>query len=70
VLRALVAQAPRVLAPGGWLVVEMGAGQAAALRGVVAATARYVAVDVRRDLAGIERVLAARTGRGTGWTRS
>ncbi len=69
-LRALVVDAPRVLAPGGWLVVEVGAGQASAVRQAVEASGRYTAVEVRRDLGGIERVVAARAGRGTGWTRS
>jgi release factor glutamine methyltransferase len=69
-LRALVADAPRVLAPGGWLVVEMGAGQAARVRRSAEATGRYAAVEVWRDLAGIERVLVAREGRGAGWIRS
>jgi release factor glutamine methyltransferase len=69
-LRALVAEAPRVLAPGGWLVVEMGAGQAAAVRRAAEESGRYAAVEVRRDLAGIERVLAAREGRRAGWRRS
>ena len=33
VLRRLVAGAARVLVPGGWLLVEIGAGQAAMVRG-------------------------------------
>jgi release factor glutamine methyltransferase len=64
-LGRLVAEAPRVLAPGGWLVVEVGAGQATAVRGL----ARFARVEVVRDHAGIERVLAMRLG-GGGWTRS
>jgi release factor glutamine methyltransferase len=59
-LRALVVDAPRVLTVGGWLVVEMSAGQADAVCGLVEETKRYVAVEVVRDHAGIERVLAAR----------
>jgi release factor glutamine methyltransferase len=69
VLRALVAEAPRVLVPGGWLVVEMGAGQAPAVDRLARASGRWVRVEVARDHAGIERVLAARRG-GDGWTRS
>src|SRR6266550_2649599 len=56
-LGRLVAEAPRVLAPGGWLVVEIGAGQAAAVRRLAEASGRYVRVEVVRDHAGIERVL-------------
>ena len=65
----LVAEAPRVLAPGGWLVVEIGAGQAAAVCRLAETTGRYVRVEVVRDHAGIERVLALKLG-GGGWTRS
>src|SRR5262249_55149462 len=38
VLRRLVADAVRVLAPGGWLLVEIGAGQDAAVRRLFEAT--------------------------------
>src|SRR5438876_73839 len=68
-LGRLVAEAPRVLAPGGWLVMEVGAGQAAAVRRLAEASGRYVRIEVVRDHAGIERVLALRLG-GGGWTRS
>jgi len=71
VLRALVAEATGVLVPGGWLVVEMGAGQADAVRALVAGTGRYGDAVVARDHAGIERVLAAAvTGGEGGWIRS
>jgi release factor glutamine methyltransferase len=69
VVHALVAGAPRVLAPGGWLVSEIGAGQEEAVCRIVEDTRRFVMVEVVRDHAGIERVIAAREGRGA-WTRS
>jgi len=69
VLRRLVAGAPDVLVPGGWLIVEMGAGQADAVRSAVVRDGRYAAVRTVEDHAGIERVLVARRGRGR-WTRS
>jgi len=70
VLRALVAAAPAVLAPGGWLVVEVGgAEQAAAVGARVASRRGYAGAETVRDLAGIPRVLAAQVGRGR-WTRS
>lgn len=54
----LVADAARVLVPGGWLVTEVGAGQA---RGVAARLgAAFERVVVERDLAGIERVVVGR----------
>jgi release factor glutamine methyltransferase len=60
VIERLVADAPRVLVPHGWLVLEMGAEQARAVVARVRATERYDRVDVVPDLSGIERVLAAR----------
>jgi len=69
VLRALVADAPRVLVPGGCLVIEMGAGQAPAVRALVEETGRWARVEVVRDHAGVDRVLAAWEGRAP-WRRS
>src|SRR5437867_3967427 len=68
-LARLGAEAPRVLGPGGWLVVEVGAGQAPPVRRLAETTGRYVRVEVVGDHAGIERVLALKLG-GGGWTRS
>jgi release factor glutamine methyltransferase len=68
-IAALVAEAPRVLAPGGRLVVEMGAGQADNVRRLVEGTRQYGQVEVVRDHAGIDRVLVAWEGRA-GWRPS
>ncbi len=57
---AVVAGAPRWLAPGGALVVEVGATQATAAR-ALAVAAGFAAPEVRPDLAGRPRVLVART---------
>jgi release factor glutamine methyltransferase len=61
VIRRMLQDAPRLLRPGGSLLLEFGSGQAAAvaelLRGAGAAD-----VQLRRDLAGIERVALARFG--------
>jgi release factor glutamine methyltransferase len=57
--RVLVTQAPAVLAPGGWLVVEMGAGQSQAVQNLVGVVGQYARCVVERDVAGIERMLAA-----------
>jgi release factor glutamine methyltransferase len=64
VLNALVAAAPRVLVGGGWLVVEAGVGQSAAVVERCGRDGRYDRVEVKPDLAGIERVIAARVARG------
>ncbi|HWI81604.1 peptide chain release factor N(5)-glutamine methyltransferase [Ramlibacter sp.] len=58
-LRAIVAQAPACLAAGGWLLLEHGHDQAAAVRGLLAA-AGFEQLASRRDLAGIERCSGGR----------
>jgi release factor glutamine methyltransferase len=58
-LRAIVAGAPAHLAPGGWLVVEHGFDQGAAVRALFGA-AGFDATETRRDLAGQERATAGR----------
>ncbi|MET0265808.1 MAG: peptide chain release factor N(5)-glutamine methyltransferase [Duganella sp.] len=58
-LRILVAGAPAHLAPQGWLLMEHGYDQAAAVRDLLAA-AGYAEVQSWRDLAGIERVSGGR----------
>lgn len=60
VVRELLDAAARRLVPGGWLVMEIGAGQAAAVRGAVAARRRLAVAKVRRDLQGIARTFVIR----------
>jgi release factor glutamine methyltransferase len=54
----IAADAPRVLRPGGWLVLELGFGSLDHVRGLLAG---WRDVQVVPDLAGIPRVIAART---------
>jgi len=56
--RAIAAQARGLLAPGGKLIVELGAGQEAAVRAMFT-KAGLTAVAVLNDLAGIPRALTA-----------
>ena len=58
--RRLLAEAPAHLRPGGWLLMEVGQDQAAAVVGV-AQDFGYEDVAVRQDMAGIERVVVGRT---------
>lgn len=60
VIRALLPAAARALVPGGWLIMEFGAGQAPAIRGLAAKTPDLSIARVAPDLAGIARVLVAR----------
>ncbi|MDR7555672.1 MAG: peptide chain release factor N(5)-glutamine methyltransferase [Armatimonadota bacterium] len=61
--RRLVAEAPRVLAPGGLLAVEVAAGQAPAVVELFRREARYEEIATHRDLGGWERVVSARLQR-------
>ncbi|MRD47656.1 peptide chain release factor N(5)-glutamine methyltransferase [Caenimonas koreensis] len=53
-LSQIIAQAPRCLARGGWLLLEHGFDQGAAVRALLS-TAGLVEVATRRDLSGHER---------------
>jgi len=53
-IRTIVSQARHHLRPGGWLLLEHGYDQAAAVRGLLAAQG-FQSVASRRDLSGIER---------------
>lgn len=64
-LRALVAQSVGRLAPGGLVLLEVAAGQAARVADLLRSVGAFSDVSTRRDLAGIERMVRGRT-----WTRS
>lgn len=57
--RALVRQIGMVLAPGGWLLVEVGIEQAVTVQELFA-SAGLTEIFTARDLAGIERVVGGR----------
>jgi release factor glutamine methyltransferase len=57
--RAIAGDAPRLLAPGGRLIVELGAGQDKTVS-TLFTNAGLSVVDTRRDLAGVVRVLSAK----------
>ncbi len=58
--RAIMPASAPLLGKGSWLLVEIGAGQATGVLSI-AATAGFLACRTYRDLAGLERVLAARS---------
>jgi release factor glutamine methyltransferase len=64
VIRDLVPCAAAVLVDGGWFLMELGAGQAAAVTALVESTDGLDLVHVEPDLAGIPRVVVARRLRG------
>ncbi|MBM4119432.1 MAG: peptide chain release factor N(5)-glutamine methyltransferase [Nitrospira sp.] len=59
VYRRLVPEAAQMLCAAGWIILEVGRGQAGAVRALIEATGRYGAMKTRTDAAGIERVVIA-----------
>ncbi len=62
--RRLAGEAPGFLRPGGLLIVEIGLGQEAPLRGLYRSLGRLTVVEAVPDLAGIPRAIVSRSGRG------
>ena len=60
-LRVIIGEAPSHLVEDGWLLVEHGWMQGAAVRGFFEA-ARFIDIDTARDLEGRERVTLGRRG--------
>jgi release factor glutamine methyltransferase len=58
--RAIVPKSAPLLAAEGWLLLEIGAGQAADVR-AIATGAGFAECAVHRDIAGLQRVVAARS---------
>jgi len=57
VIERLLQQAPQRLVPGGRLLLEIGPGVAARVAALVRATPSLELVEIRRDLAGHERIV-------------
>jgi release factor glutamine methyltransferase len=60
IYRHLIPEAERLLAPGGWLVMEIGATLGGAVSDMLVA---WKEVEIRNDLAGLPRVILARRAR-------
>ncbi|MFI5177239.1 MAG: peptide chain release factor N(5)-glutamine methyltransferase [Vicinamibacterales bacterium] len=60
VMRGLVPTAAAALRPGGWLVMEIGLGQAVAVERLLEAGGGWTSIRIRPDLQQIPRVVAAR----------
>ncbi len=58
--RRLAACAGRHLLPGGWLALEVGAGQSGPVAEMLKASEAFEEAACHRDLTGVERVLVAR----------
>lgn len=57
----LLDQAWRFLVPGGWLIMEVGMGQADVVCRSALASRRYAEPTVRKDAAGIDRIVCVRS---------
>jgi len=57
--RRLVAESPTYLRPGGWLIMELGAGQSPQVLHLIQARGNFQASYSVQDYAGIERVVVA-----------
>lgn len=62
VVRAIIAGSGAFLRPLGWLLIELGAGQAEAAMALARRAGIFGQVEMVKDLAGIERVLACQRG--------
>lgn len=67
--RRIIDEAPRCLKPGGWLLMEMGEGHAAALAEAMRDGGWLEEIQVRRDFRGIERMIGGRKKNHDGQTR-
>jgi release factor glutamine methyltransferase len=56
----LIYQAAGFLQKNGWLLLEIGAKQEAGIRGIMGASSCYDSIEMRRDYAGLPRVIKAR----------
>ena len=66
VIKRLVAEAPEILAPGGHILIEIGFGQADAVRALIDAQAGLEFIKTMDDFAGIGRVVVAKNQGGYG----
>ncbi|MDO4274075.1 MAG: peptide chain release factor N(5)-glutamine methyltransferase [Eubacteriales bacterium] len=57
--RSITGQACRYLKKGGWLLYEIGCGQGSAVSELLRASG-FTAVEIRKDLAGLDRVVLGR----------
>ena len=58
--RSIIPAAPDHLSPSGWLLFEVGIGQAEQVLGFFAATGRFAELFTAKDPAGIERVVGGK----------
>jgi len=62
--RRIAADAPNHLMPGGFLIMELGWGQAGAVRELLENEGHFTDITIRKDYAGVERVVSAKSVAG------
>jgi len=65
-IRPLIRQAPQYVKGGGWLLLEVGDGQAPQVAALMEATGAYDRIETSQDYSGRERVVRARRRDGAG----
>ncbi len=65
-IRRLVEVAPRLLRPGGHLLLEIGAGQAEEVSALACAAGALEDIVIKKDLSGMERIFSARKKASSG----
>lgn len=59
-IRQIICQSPGFLLPGGWLIMEIGYDQGEAVEALLRAQPALEEVEIIRDYAGLDRLVAAR----------
>lgn len=60
-IRELLEQVPSILKPGGWFLCEIGFMQGEEIRRLARENSRFSDIEIKKDLAGRDRMLAVRT---------
>lgn len=58
--RMIISESPAYLTQGGWLMLEMGYGQAEEIKEMMEQSKTFEHIAIKKDLAGIERLIKAR----------
>ena len=57
--RRIIRESPSYLASGGYVVMEMGYGQAGRIKDLFEKEKGFIDIEIKKDLAGIERIIKA-----------
>lgn len=63
--RRIIHESPDYLATGGYVIMEIGYGQAGRIKKLIASEKKFLNIEITKDMAGIERVIRASYLRGS-----